>query len=211
MRIAVYVLGGLLVVLLGLSACGGSGESSAPPAQTSAQAEETAAASDAPSPGIEEEIIEPEAYETVEPAAEAAPDADAMTLETPDMRMQMTSDGVRMQTDEATVTLQSGESVALPEDFPADVPLLDGMQITTVMEQTGEDDAILITAATSMALDDAAQAIAENAKANGWTEVTSVNQAGQMAIRAYEKGDRSWSATVINEDGKTLMNWAVSK
>ena len=83
----------------------------------------------------------------------------------------------------------AGEDVGMPADFPQDIPVPGDIKISLV-NSMAEQSMYNIMGAVGMSMDELAKYYAENAPAQGWTEVSSTQVPGTMASMQYEKGDR---------------------
>jgi len=113
------------------------------------------------------------------------------------------------QTDaEGTVT-QMGESAKLPADFPKDVPILDGLQLSMV-QVSPKDKSCQIMAKTTILPAKAAAFYKEKAPAQGWKETVSTD-AGEMQSLVYEKDARMLSVVVVKDDQGTAVSIQLSQ
>ena len=105
------------------------------------------------------------------------------------------------------VTVSSGESVSLPEGFPEDVPLYDGMKIESVSALPGAQ-AYVVQATTPDSLEQVDAALSNAAEARGWRESAKGPPVRDtsMALRNYEKEKRTLNITVFQQDGGAVIN-----
>lgn len=106
----------------------------------------------------------------------------------------------------AEVQFEAGESVALPENFPADVPVPEGVTWSVVQSSTAEGaGGIVVQGATATPLAEVAAFVKSGATGQGWTETQSMSQAGELEIVSYSKDERQLSYTLGKADGETTV------
>jgi len=94
---------------------------------------------------------------------------------------------VTLRTAEGDVAIRTGDSVALPEDFPQDVYLPAGYQVNSVMALQGVSMVSLtVPGEVSALLAEARRAM----QARGWTQSMSAQHSADTAVLAFEKGDQ---------------------
>jgi nitrogen fixation protein len=139
------------------------------------------------------------AEEATEKAIEASmPDGSSVEIDENGGQVSIqTTDG-----EGGAVNLQAGESVALPSDFPADIPVPQG--VTWNLVQTA---AAGVTAQGMLKtpLADVAAFMKSGLEGQGWTQETAFQQAGEMEMLSYKKGERTLSVTVSKADEETAI------
>jgi len=112
---------------------------------------------------------------------------------------------VTVKSEDGTATFAAGGSAKLPDDFPKDVYVHDGVTVATVMTvpegfnvafQT-KDNPEKITAAYKSKM-----------TANGWNEESAFTTA-QQTIIAYKKDNRTASVMIMSVDGTTQINLTI--
>lgn len=97
-------------------------------------------------------------------------------------------DQVTLQTAEGEVAIRTGESVALPQDFPDDVYLPADYAVNSVMDLEGVSMVSLRAPGQVSALSVAAR---EAMQAQGWTQSMSAQHSADTALLAFEKGENA--------------------
>jgi hypothetical protein len=94
-------------------------------------------------------------------------------------------DQVTLRSADGQVAIQTGDSVPLPEDFPADVYLPEGYQVNSVMDLQGVSMVSLTAPGQVSGLFAAAR---ESMQSQGWTQSMSAQHSADTAMIAFEKG-----------------------
>jgi len=135
------------------------------------------------------------------------------TFNTPDGEVKIKQKGGEV-TYEATgkdgkkLTVAAGDKgIALPADFPKDVPILKGATVKVAMTQGKQ---VIVHLYVSGSVADAAKLYNDELKAQGW-EVESTMSAGDVSMVSLKKGSRQCSVTVAKEGDGTLVQLAVSQ
>ena len=106
------------------------------------------------------------------------------------------------------LTVATGDKgVALPPDFPRDVPILKGATVKVAMTQ-GRQMIVHLYASTPVA--DAAKFYDDALKGQGWVIESSMS-AGDMSIISARKGNRQCGVTAATENDGTLVQLAISQ
>lgn len=123
---------------------------------------------------------------------------------------------VNIQSGDETMVVESkdgsfatGENVAIPENFPKDVPVYKGLK-PTMSSTMGGEGSFMLSGTIEDSPDDAATYYSREAAANGWTETTKISQP-QMIMLAYEKDDRAMTIMSSSEAGSTSLSITVAK
>ena len=94
-----------------------------------------------------------------------------------------------------------GNSVALPDKFPADVPIMPGATVKMAMS-AGENLSVHLGLSASQA--DAVKYYQDNLKAKGW-EVEAAMTMGEMTMLSAKKGGRECAVQVAKDGGGTIV------
>lgn len=109
-------------------------------------------------------------------------------------------DGVRL-------TAAAGEEgVPMPNDFPKDVPIIDGAKVTAAMTQ-GEQRMLHLRVPVGQA--EAAKFYADALKGQGW-EIENTMNMNEMAMLAARKDARECNVAVLKEGDTVLVQLVVS-
>lgn len=125
-------------------------------------------------------------------------------------------DGFKMKTDDNGATMEmadggkmtSGDAAKLPDNFPADVPMYEGMKLIWVM--TTPDEGMSVTAETADAPDKVTAFYKEQVAAKGWTEKYATQQ-DTMFNGQYSKDGRDLIVMVMKNDDKTGIQLTIAK
>ncbi|MCP4642579.1 MAG: hypothetical protein GY851_19195 [bacterium] len=118
-------------------------------------------------------------------------------------------DGGSMTMDDGNVSMVAGDNVALPDDFPKDVPLYDGMELGMAMK-AAEEGAFTVMATTADAMATVAADLKKQAEAQGWTEQMTMNQA-EMNMLGYSKDGRTLQFMIMRDGDKTGIQITTAK
>jgi hypothetical protein len=99
------------------------------------------------------------------------------------------------------------KQLALPAEFPKDVPILEGATLKLAMSQ---GDRIVVHLATKSSIADAAKFYDEELKRQGWT-IQSTSKGGDMFVVSAKKGSSLCGVTVTKDTKGTLVRLAVSQ
>ncbi|MBI1317391.1 MAG: hypothetical protein GC168_00395 [Candidatus Hydrogenedens sp.] len=111
---------------------------------------------------------------------------------------------MNLTTERGAETIQTGANVAMPEGFPKDIPVPDGVTLNMV-NTAANTKTFNIQAATSQTIEAIVAYYKKEAPAQGWTETTSTAMAGVMASLEYEKDDRVLRVIATGGDGNTML------
>ncbi|HTS20381.1 MAG TPA: hypothetical protein VMN79_01110 [Casimicrobiaceae bacterium] len=101
----------------------------------------------------------------------------------------------------------TGKSQALPDDFPKDVPILEGATLKLALSQGGRT---IVHFDTTASVAEAAKFYEAALKAQGWS-VQSSSSGGDMFVVSATKGSTRCGVTVSREGRRTLVRLAVSR
>lgn len=106
------------------------------------------------------------------------------------------------------VAVAAGDKgIALPADFPKDVPIIEGATVKVAMTQ-GRKMVVHLHAALPVA--DAAKFYDDELKGRGWAIESTMNT-GDVSMVSARKGKRLCSVTVAREGDGTLVQLALSQ
>ncbi|MEN3951498.1 hypothetical protein [Iodidimonas sp. SYSU 1G8] len=110
---------------------------------------------------------------------------------------------VTMKSDQGEITTQVGGEVKIPDGFPSDIPVYDGL---TVHAASTMSDTYMLHAQSAEPLDKIVQYYVEAMPAQGWVKEAESNQAGVMYISSYKKDGRTAGVTVVaGDDSRTVQ------
>jgi len=122
--------------------------------------------------------------------------------------VQITDDGasfsMNASSERGAETIQSGENLPLPEDFPKDIPVPDALKVTMVNTAAAKE-VFNIQATNSLGVDDLVQFYKAQAPAKGWKEVAATALTGVMASLEYEKEDRVLRVIISSGNGWSML------
>jgi len=95
-----------------------------------------------------------------------------------------------------------GHTVALPADFPKDVPIIPGGSIKTAVTTP---DVVSLGLIASAPVEDVAKYYRENLQSQGW-KMDSTAVIGQVTMVSASKDQRNFGAQIVKgDDGTTVM------
>lgn len=112
--------------------------------------------------------------------------ADAAIERATGVKVDRDGDQVTLHSKDGDLAIRTGESVALPDDFPDDVYLPADYQVNSVMDLQGVSMISLTAPGQVSSLFAAAR---EAMQAQGWTQSMSAQHSADTAILAFEKGE----------------------
>jgi hypothetical protein len=129
------------------------------------------------------------------------------SIATPDGKVTVTQQGggttVEMRSDKGDKmkVTASDKGVALPANFPADVPIMPGATVKMAMT-SGEALSVTFSVAASQA--DALKYYEDNLKAKGW-EIAATMNMGESAMLSAKKGKRECVMNVGKDGGGSMV------
>ncbi len=112
--------------------------------------------------------------------------ADAAIERATGVKVERDGDQMTLRSADGELAIRAGESVALPEDFPADIYLPPDAQVNSVMDLQGISMVSLTAPGQVAGLFAAAR---EAMQAQGWTQSMSAQHSADAAMLAFEKGE----------------------
>jgi hypothetical protein len=111
---------------------------------------------------------------------------------------------IKFQDEKGELRIAGGKDVALPEDFPKDVPLYSPMTVVMANSQK-QDERFVIQATSADSLDQVAAFYKQEALKQGWEEESNTVVGADMRMLLYKKEGRSLQVMVAaTDDGTTL-------
>jgi len=114
-----------------------------------------------------------------------------------DAKVQVDGENVNIQTEQGS--LQVGEDVSLPQDFPSDVYVIDGQLMSAMKNVVGAGYQVVVK--SDKTPKDAQELYETKLKEQGWKITTSMNL-GTAAVVSAQKGKRVVSVSLGTEEGK---------
>lgn len=139
----------------------------------------------------------------VEKATEAAVEANLPEGSKVDIK----EDGgtVQIAGPDGQMKMETGQSVALPADFPSDIPVPDGVTWQMVQGSDKDNSKIFVAQGTvAKPMAEVSASMKEKITAQGWESEASFQQAGESEMMAYKKGDKKLSLS-LSKDGDNTM------
>jgi hypothetical protein len=112
------------------------------------------------------------------------------------------------KTKDGNVTVSANQAgVALPQDFPKDVPIYQGavVQVASTQGKT-----MMVHLSVSVPVAEALKYYQDQLKAEGW-EIESTMNMGEGSMIAAKKADRECSAVILKQDKGTMIQLAVTQ
>jgi hypothetical protein len=111
--------------------------------------------------------------------------------------------------EDGTTTVTSGAGAKIPEGFPTDVPVYDGLVLEFASAQPSEG-AYAVNGTTESSLEDVFSFYKEKLTGGGWSEEAAVTQP-DMAFLAYKKENRSVNINLAQGEAGTNVAVAIYK
>jgi hypothetical protein len=134
------------------------------------------------------------------------------SVSTPDGKVTVTQQGsgatmeVTTKDGKATVTANE-KGVALPANFPNDVPIMGGATVTMAMESGGN---LSVHLRTTAPVAEAATFYENGLRAQGW-EIEATMKMGDSTMVAAKKGKRDCAVTVAKDSGGSIVQLTVPR
>ena len=103
------------------------------------------------------------------------------------------------------VAASGDKSVALPEKFPSDVPIMPGATVKMAMS-VGENLSVNFSVSSSQA--DAVKFYQDNLKTKGW-EIEATMNMGEATMISAKKGNRECAISVLKDSSGTFVQVVV--
>ena len=127
-------------------------------------------------------------------------------------KVEINEDGgnIKIDTPDGSVNMQTGESVALPANFPPDLPVPEG--ITWQMVQSSQADGkdmLIVQGSVPSPLDTVASSVRAKLAEQSWETVSTFMQAGEAEMLSFKKGERVLSVSISKDGDKTQVLYSV--
>lgn len=124
-----------------------------------------------------------------------------------DIDIKRDGEQITVKSDEGEMTISSGESASLPDSFPKDVPLPEGLAIESTMSMP---QGMLVSGKLSGKSDDAISQMKKQMQDNGWKETMNMTSDGSN-FSTYSKAERVVNYTFETLGDETEVNVIVAK
>jgi len=104
-----------------------------------------------------------------------------------------------------TITMEAGESVPFPADFPSDIPVPVGATWQMVQTSTEEGSSLMLQGLVSTPLAEVSATLRAQITEQGWESVQDISQAGEMEMMTFSKGDYTLSYTLTKDGERTSV------
>ena len=109
-----------------------------------------------------------------------------------------------------SVNIQAGESVQLPANLPADVPIPEGVTWQMVQAAEGENSGFILQGSTAAPMADLATTMKTKIAEQGWESVQNIAQSGAMEMMTYSKGEKMLTCNLATDNGTTTVMMALN-
>jgi hypothetical protein len=127
-------------------------------------------------------------------------------------KVEINEDGgnIRIDSPDGSLNMETGESVALPDNFPADLPIPEGIIWQMVQSsQADGKDMLIVQGSVPSPLDTVASSVRGKLAEQGWETVSTFMQAGEAEMLSFKKGDRELSVSISKDGEKTQVLYSV--
>lgn len=140
----------------------------------------------------------------VEKATEAAVEANLPEGSKVDIKEDGSS--VKIAGPDGQVSMETGTSVALPANFPSDIPVPDGVTWQMVQGVSGGEKASLVVqGSVEKPLAEVSTSLKEKITAQGWVSESTFQQAGESEMVTYKKAEKILSVSLTKDGEKTML------
>ena len=148
--------------------------------------------------GCEEKAEEKAAEEMAEKAIESSFEGEA--------KVDIEKGSVRIETEEGEMTMTTGDSVRLPADFPKDVLVYKGAELSMAMEHP---QGFNLSLQTKDDMSKVSEVYLAEMTAKGWTKEMSMDMGGQKMM-AFKKDERAVSVMISPNEDMTQITLTVA-
>jgi hypothetical protein len=123
-------------------------------------------------------------------------------------------ESISIETEEGSMEISGGDSAAVPDGFPSDMPLYDGTIVMGQVFETEEGTAFNVGITTSDSANDVAAWYSDEFSAEGWSVTSEMtNDSGDMTMVTYqvEKGGTQAQVIIAEEAGETQIAVTVAE
>mgnify|MGYP001435626532 CR=1 FL=1 len=113
-----------------------------------------------------------------------------------DAKVDVANGKVSIKTDKGQMEMSTGESVALPADFPKDIYVIKGAKIQTAMKTP---EGHMLQLSVERAKEKIAESYVSEMKAQGWTSDASMDM-GETSTRLFKKDNRQVAVMISQKD-----------
>lgn len=133
---------------------------------------------------------------------------DGFSIRTEEGGLEMSGTSVFAEGEDGQSVFEAGGDVEMPEDFPGDVPVLDGAVVTMTMSNP---EAHNLTYTTGADVTEAVDYYREAMSDNGWSSEASFQAQNTTMLNFTDEGGRSAVVSISSQQGRTTVNLMVEK
>ena len=121
------------------------------------------------------------------------------------------NDGDASLSPEATVEVATGEEARIPDEFPKDVPLPEGLTVENVSALPAQETYVIQGRVPGL-LETVSRDLKKQIEEQGWSEISPVQleDMRDMDMMNFEKKGKSLNVTLFREDNGTSVNVTTS-
>lgn len=118
--------------------------------------------------------------------------------------------GITIRSEDGDVSLQFGDDAAIPDNFPEDAPVYDGLVITGAASGAIGQEGFSVTGQTPDPVAKVAEALKVAAEGEGWKEEMVMSQGSDTRMMSYSKDGRALNYVVSRTDDQTSVHITVA-
>lgn len=109
---------------------------------------------------------------------------------------------------ENAIRMEAGDSVELPANLPADVPLPEGATWQLVQTANEGSGNLMLQGTVDTPLAALAETLKAKVAEQGWESVQNITHEGSVAMMTFSKGEQTLTYNLANDGGKTSVTVA---
>lgn len=118
--------------------------------------------------------------------------------------------GITIRSEDGDVSLQFGDDATIPDNFPEDAPVYDGLVITGAASGAIGQEGFSVTGQTPDPVAKVAEALKVAAEGEGWKEEMVMSQGSDTRMMSYSKDSRALNYVVSRTDDQTSVHITVA-
>jgi len=117
---------------------------------------------------------------------------------------------ITIRSEDGDVSMQFGDDAAIPENFPDDAPVYDGLVITGAASGALGQEGFSVTGQTPDPVAKVAEALKVAAEGEGWKEEMVMSQGSDTRMMNYAKDGRALNYVISRSDDQTSVHITVA-
>lgn len=156
-----------------------------------------------------EETTDAFADETADETADAGDDG-GFSISGDGFEFNAGDSGITIRSEDGDVSLQFGDDATIPDNFPEDAPVYDGLVITGAASGALGQEGFSVTGQTPDPVAKVAEALKVAAEGEGWKEEMVMSQGSDTRMMSYSKDGRALNYVISKSDDQTSVHITVA-